>query len=193
MMIPARDPPVDGPGVSPCGAKTVVFRGGFGAQRNSPRINELRRQDQFVEGPKIHKTSLMTEDLGVLYLQTPMTYDVVEAAVALRLARSEGIETRAAGGQDQIGRRVALRLARSEGIETGNRGRVVLHTSMSRYALPAPRALKHCTALWNLLVVDQSRYALPAPRALKPLDNPTAKSLLGPVALRLARSEGIET
>jgi hypothetical protein len=93
MMIPGRDPPVDGPGVSPRGTKTVVFRGGFGVQRNSPRINKLRRQDQVVEGPKIHKTSLISEGLGVLSLQTPMTYDVVEAAVALRLARSEGIET----------------------------------------------------------------------------------------------------
>jgi hypothetical protein len=75
------------------GAKTVVFRGGLGVKRNSPRINELHRQDQFVEGPKIHKTSLISEDLGVLYLQIPMTYGVAEAAVALRLARSEGIET----------------------------------------------------------------------------------------------------
>jgi hypothetical protein len=97
MMIPGRDPPVDGPGVSPRGAKTVVFRGGFGVQRKSPRIKGLHRQDRFIEGPKIHKTSLISEDLGVLYLQTPMTYDVVEAAVALRLARSEGIETRWAG------------------------------------------------------------------------------------------------
>jgi hypothetical protein len=53
MMIPGRDPPVDGPDVSPRGAKTVVFRVALGVQRNSPKINELHRQDQLIEGPKI--------------------------------------------------------------------------------------------------------------------------------------------
>jgi hypothetical protein len=86
--------------------------------RNSLRINELHRQDPFAEGPKINKTSLISEGLGVLCLQTPMTYDLMDAAVAIRLpalralkhveesptplsgssrdtpARSEGIETR---------------------------------------------------------------------------------------------------
>jgi hypothetical protein len=105
-------------------------------QSNSLRVNGLHRQDRFAEGLKFHKTSLISEDLGVLCLQTSMTYDLVDAAVAIRLPALRALKPRLMDTQ-QNGMQCRDTPARSEGIETLDLD-VRAHgtCSPSRYACP---------------------------------------------------------